>query len=476
MGSATEGPQLTDEQQEAVDQLLPAIEARQLCSLIGPAGSGKSFTLGWLLRQAETEGLRCLVATPTHKAARVCRDFLSAAGSEARVCTVASLLKLRPRLGIDGGIEFLSRGLIQAESALRGDDCPGLIVVDEASMLGDATARDLWSVAQAVQAALLLVGDRAQLPPVNSFMAELFLNPPGVRVELQTVQRNSGAVLALATALRQAEHPSRVWPTSSSPASQSGSRIVLHQWQSGWLAAAARAICNEAWDADPDGARVVAWANRTAASLGQRLREQRYGAAAAQSWQVGEILIAPGGIQSEGLALAAPQAAACSEFRILALEAPTRLERLLGVHPWLTPTRQLQRELAVAAGTDAQQARIENIVTGDELEVWLEPPDGVAESWGQQCRAVRNSIRQHLGGGDRRQALAEVADLESIVPVLRQAAALTCHSSQGSSFRSVFVADDLRRCDGPEARALSYVACSRASEALHLLPMLSSAD
>ncbi|MCP9910978.1 AAA family ATPase [Cyanobium sp. BA20m-p-22] len=475
MGSATEGPQLTAEQAAAVDQLLPALRNGEIGSLIGPAGSGKSFTLGHLLRALEVEGLRCLVATPTHKAARVCREFLAGAGAAARVCTVASLLKLRPSLDRDGRIQFATRGATEAASALRGER-PDLIVVDESSMLNNGTATDLWALAQEVEAGLLLVGDRAQLPPVNSTMAALFLDPPGVRSELVTVRRNSGAVLQLATSLRQAQHPSLVWPTASSPAAQGGSRIVLHQWQSGWLAAAARAICNEAWDADPDGARVIAWANRTAASLGQRLREQRYGAAAARDWQIGEILIAPGGIQSEGSALAAPQAAACSEFRILALEAPTRLEHLLGVHPWLTPTRQLERELEVAAGTDAQRAQVENIVTGDELEVWLEPPGGVAESWGHQCREVRNSIRQHLDGGDRKKALAEVADLESIVPVLRQAAALTCHSSQGSSFRSVFVADDLRRCDGPEARALSYVACSRASEALHLLPMPRFAD
>ena len=114
---------------------------------------------------------------------------------------------------------------------------------------------------------------------------------------------------------------------------------MLHQWQSGWMAAAARVIPTERWDADPDQARLVAWANRIAGSLGQRVREQRYGTAAARSWQVGEILIAPSGILAEGSALAAPQAAACSEFRIVALEAPTRLEHLLGVHPWRTPTR-----------------------------------------------------------------------------------------------------------------------------------------
>jgi ATP-dependent exoDNAse (exonuclease V) alpha subunit len=56
------------------------------------------------------------------------------------------------------------------------------------------------------------------------------------------------------------------------------------------------------------------------------------------------------------------------------------------------------------------------------------------------------------------------------VPTLRQACALTAHSSQGSTFGEVFVTGDLARCDGPEAGPLSYVAISRASTCAHLLP------
>ncbi|MBM5801333.1 MAG: hypothetical protein FJ077_11005 [Cyanobacteria bacterium K_DeepCast_35m_m2_023] len=470
-------PQLTAEQSEAVEALLPAIRRGQLCSLIGPAGSGKSFTLGHLLRQVEAEGLRCLVATPTHKAARVCREFLSAAGAEARVCTVASLLKSKPFLDGHGRRQFSSGGGRNAADALRAKP-PHLVVVDESSMLSGTTATDLWSLAQELEAGLLLVGDAAQLPPVKAAMATLFLDPVaagGVRAELKTVRRNSGAVLALATALRQSDHPSQVWPTTSSPAG-SGSRVVMHRWQNGWLAAVATVICTGSWDADPDAGRIVAWGNRTASSLGQQLRERRYGAAAARHWQLGEVIIAPHGISAEGAALAAPQAAACGEFRIVDLETPCRLEHLLGVHDWLTPARGLERQLEVGAGTEAQRAQIENILTGESIEVWLEPPAGVADSWAHQCREIRHAIGAHLDGGSRKKAYSELADLETLVPELRQGVALTVHSSQGSTFREVFVADDLRRCDGPEAVALSYVACSRASETLHLLPMLRPAD
>ena len=50
---------LNPEQAAAVETLLPALRTGGIGSLIGPAGSGKSFTLGDLLRQA--------CASPSHQ-------------------------------------------------------------------------------------------------------------------------------------------------------------------------------------------------------------------------------------------------------------------------------------------------------------------------------------------------------------------------------------------------------------------------
>lgn len=465
--SAPPDPVLTAEQQAAVDQLLPVLRRGGVASLIGPAGSGKSFTLGHLLRQLEAEELRVTVACPTHKAAAVCRSFLAAAGARAWVRTVASLLKVKPSLNSDGQLVFTGSGASRAAQGLGQLD---VIVVDEASMISAATGRELQELAKEIGAALLLVGDAAQLPPVSDgVMSPLFLAPPAGAAQLQTVQRNSGAVLAVASAIREAEHPSHVWPHHST-GDHGGSRVVVHPHQGSWRAAAARAICSEEWDRNPDRCRVVGWANRTVASIGQALRQQRYGSAAAREWQIGEILLAPHGIPCEGQALGQPQAPACTEFRITALEPLQQLEQLLGVYRWATPVRGFERDLEVAAGTTAQRATVENTATAEQVSVWLEPPAGLANPWERQCRELRHAIREHLSGGDRKRALKDVADLQTLVPTTRQAAALTVHSSQGSTFEQVFVAGDLTRCTGPEAGPLAYVAVSRASEAVHLLP------
>lgn len=305
-------------------------------------------------------------------------------------------------------------------------------------------------------------------------MSPLFLNPPsGVVARLETVQRNSGAVLALATSIREAEHPSQVWPRSST-GTATGSRVVVHPHPGSWKSAAARAICSDAWDADPDSCRIVGWTNNAVRSLGQALRISRYGAAAAREWQIGELVIAPSGLPCEGQALGQPVAPACSEFRVVELGPVQPLEQLLGTYDWRTPARKFERQLEVSASTVAQRAVLELLGTDEQVDLWLEPPCGAPNPWEDQCKDLRTSIRQHLGGADRKKALAELADLTTLVPEIRQGAVLTVHSSQGSTFRSVFVASDLGRCTGPEASGLAYVAVSRASESVHVLPMWGS--
>lgn len=57
---------LSAEQRAAVVRLLQALDAGECCSLIGPAGSGKSFTLAAFLRELEEAGRWVKVGLPAH--------------------------------------------------------------------------------------------------------------------------------------------------------------------------------------------------------------------------------------------------------------------------------------------------------------------------------------------------------------------------------------------------------------------------
>jgi exodeoxyribonuclease V alpha subunit len=139
-----DGLQLAPEQETAVRMALTC----PVVILTGGPGTGKTHTLRALLALARKNGLRCVLAAPTGRAAK---RLAEATGHSAG--TLHRLLELRP--GGRGG---------------RGPDRPlavDLVVVDEASMLDVLLANQLVKALDP-GTHLLLVGDPDQLPSVGA--------------------------------------------------------------------------------------------------------------------------------------------------------------------------------------------------------------------------------------------------------------------------------------------------------------------
>ncbi|MCU1613654.1 MAG: trwC1 [Frankiales bacterium] len=144
---------------------------RRLVVVEGAAGAGKTTTLaaaGALLEQSDR---RLTVVTPTLKAAKVAAGQLrAAAGSAAWLAHQHGW-----RWDDDGSWTRLAVGQIDPVTGglYRGPDSaarlrPGdLLVVDEAGMLDQDTARAVLTVADECRAHLALLGDRHQLPAVG---------------------------------------------------------------------------------------------------------------------------------------------------------------------------------------------------------------------------------------------------------------------------------------------------------------------
>lgn len=179
----------------------------------------------------------------------------------------------------------------------------------------------------------------AQLPPVDpppqpgeseseeaastrGRMSPWFLKPPGGAAVLTEVVRHQGPVLELATAIRQCTDRSDIeaaWPDAST--GDRNSQVHSYDFPSQWLAAACRLICAPDWENEPDSARTVCWTNREIAALTARVRGKKYGAAAAEGWQEGEIVGNGDAIQNPaGKAGSAPLAPSTCEWRVLAVE------------------------------------------------------------------------------------------------------------------------------------------------------------
>ena len=124
----------------------------------GAAGSGKTRRLAAKRAQVEARGGRMLVVTPTRKAAQVASGEVGTAAH-----SVAWLLHQHGyRWDEDGRWGWVA----PAPGAPRLDRRT-LLVVDEAGMLDQDTARALLELADATRAGVTLIGDRHQLPAVG---------------------------------------------------------------------------------------------------------------------------------------------------------------------------------------------------------------------------------------------------------------------------------------------------------------------
>jgi exodeoxyribonuclease V alpha subunit len=231
----------------------------QLVVVEGAAGTGKTTAL----RSAQTllarQGHRLLVVTPTLKAAAVAAAETGADGRSA-----AWLIHQHGWRWDDEGHWARRPGATPDTAArLRPGD---LLLVDEAGMLDQDTARALLIIGDEAGARLALVGDRHQLPAVGRGgvldHALAWAHPTAV-VSLENVHRFTDPdYAALSLRMRKGDDPAAVFDALHRRGS-----IVIHPSDSECTAALA--------EAGAAGDLVIADTREHVASLNAAIREQR---------------------------------------------------------------------------------------------------------------------------------------------------------------------------------------------------------
>lgn len=154
---------LGEEQEEALAQIKDFIKnSKNTCfSIYGPAGTGKSLMLSYIINFLEESGIDYSVCAPTHKAALVVRNYI-----DRDVITLHSLLALSPKLDIFK----LDLRELQFESGKSINQIPykGVVIVDEASMINDDLFDLLVERCQTMESKILFSSDKMQLSPVKS--------------------------------------------------------------------------------------------------------------------------------------------------------------------------------------------------------------------------------------------------------------------------------------------------------------------
>lgn len=198
-------PEVLAVERDLVDRITSRAQTASLAVVEGAAGAGKTRRLAATRAKVEGQGGRMLVVTPTKKAAQVASHEVGAAAH-----SVAWLLHQHGyRWDADG-----RSGWVAPKPDAPRLDRRTLLVVDEAGMLDQDTARALLQLADATLAAVTLVGDRHQLPAVGrGGVLDLAIRyAPGRVIELDGVRRFADPAYAeLSLRMRRGERSGEVF-------------------------------------------------------------------------------------------------------------------------------------------------------------------------------------------------------------------------------------------------------------------------
>ena len=233
--------------------------SQDLVVIEGAAGAGKTTTLAATRTALDRQDQRMVVVTPTLKAAAVAARQVG-----SRAFSAAWFAHQHGWRWDEDACWTRIDSEPRAEAALRPGD---LLLVDEAGMLDQDTARALLTIADEHGARVAFVGDRHQLPAVGRGgvldLAVRWANHDAV-LSLDTVRRFADPEYAdLSLAMRTAAKPDKVFDRLAERG-----HVVVHATEQERTAALAT-------EAAETGAMIVADTREQIADLNAAIREHR---------------------------------------------------------------------------------------------------------------------------------------------------------------------------------------------------------
>ncbi|GAP25931.1 bacteriophage-type DNA helicase [Gluconobacter frateurii NBRC 101659] len=428
---------LTLSQRTVLDEIIKAhAEGRPTHLLTGYAGSGKTT----LMQEVAQHFLRMKVVTvitaPTHKATAVLRSKVP---QDVECRTIQSHLGLQPSL--QGGGTTLVR-------AKRPQTIPdGVVIIDECSMI----SRELmgWIRDLLKFCFVLFVGDPAQLPPVGEEASPSFSVPSRSHLETVVRQAAGNPILEAATVIRQSQGGSVDWSWVQDARRDSSGLFIPKDVES-WVR---KAFTSDAFDADNDSFRYLCWTNSRVHQVNQMVRQWRYGEHIEMPFMPGERAVARAPFSRQNEDKNRQQIATNEEVLVMDIQ-PSRLsyrfETCGSVAAWSTDIPSW--ELTVLT------------MSGEEITAHLVQDE-------RQLQAVERRLVQEAR--QERKRWQHRFAFQSALLNLQAIYAMTVHTSQGSTFRNVFVdLGDIRRRAGGnplETQQLCYVALTRATDMVFLV-------
>lgn len=438
--------QPTPEQQACIDGILDAIGFPGSTSLLcGYAGTGKTFTTAQILKELSASGLNVVVATPTHKANAQITKALRAQGAEGfEPMTIHRLLSLEYAQCYNTGSEFFARtkdGEI-VRRRKKKEDMFDVVIVDETSMLCEEHYR--WLLEDADDVPVIFVGDDRQLAPVSDKRLCSAFHLCDYTFRLDKVMRHDGAILNLATKIRQLNFGRPRYL----PAKTSESEVYVYRSQEHWLQSALEIFSTKPSMDNADYARLLCWTNKQVVRHNNLIHAIRFGEDA-DEYQDGMAVITHSNVENPygGRPI-----------------YPSALDLTVD---------EAERTTKLVPGPEGDESwdcwklmvRSEWEVTPQEIYAI---PKELKDKWRASQNKVARLAKDSEDDSPERKAFWRLwfyrrAQFASLQP----AASLTIHKSQGSTFRHVFLCNDIDN-SGELLNRLAYVGVTRPSSSLHV--------
>lgn len=418
---------LNDQQQQALHELEQFVTGQEkLYLLTGYAGTGKTTLLQALIKHLRDQGdRRKIVFTAfSNKATKVLERMATQWELGVDCMTCCKLLGLRPDIDPKTGTQIFKPDSDSEDHFDRYD----LVVVDEASMINE----EMWHLLTAAvsflyrRTQLLFVGDIAQLPPVNEAESLVFKQIHD-RSDLTEVVRYGGAIGVLAESIRRDLTRTALpqWNSDTNGDRTEGVFVVPRQE---WHKLLVRAFQSDAYRADPDYVRAVAYTNRRVDTLNNMIRAAIYG-----------------------------------EKMPRFVEG----ERLVASSPYIVGDSMLLQT--------SSECEVLEVATGlqGEWQVWflrVLTDEGYERSLTVLHELSQPTFARLLDAYATEKRWQEFWDLKMLFANLNYAYCLTIHKAQGSTFQNVFVdvPNTLINRNIRERNQLLYVAVTRAAKRLFL--------
>ena len=438
--------------------------------LKGWAGTGKTYCVSVLVRYVlevmhpTHNWYRIAVTGPTNKSVRVIKKTSGLKNPRVTFQTIHKLLGLTERITKEGVQEFVSQGDFQPKIKTVK-----LLIIDEVSMLNDDLFQSIIKYRDSIK--IICMGDPAQIPPVGRpdcipFREELAESYRIKTLNLKQImrQKKDNAIIESSVAIRSDLGRTKNPVEPITKLNENGEGIEFlnlndSEIRRGFSEKLSRYFVTEDFKKDSEYAKIIAWRNKTVATMNDVIRKVIYGDEALGSKiLVGEKLIANSPIlQGETVILNTNEEFTVDSFNIK---------------------------------SDDLRYQISDNPDEDLLSVTLKYYDAVVSYLDDEDDIIKVNIEiLHEDSEDEFKKIANMFKLRAIEKkgkdkswliyynFLRKYAdvnfayAISCHKSQGSTYNTTFVLEDDidMNWDVVERNRIKYTAYTRSSRKLYVL-------